>query len=142
MNPNLAAASYGHALGNRGRLARLLGWPKLAGILTSRSLEAYAGVQRSRIDHEEVPVLKGRRWYRTVELEELEARLRAVTGMDLVCGSRLGQLAAHETMKQQVPGYVVPQQILEIDPMPLGPRGKFDRNALRRLAQAATETAA
>ena len=129
------------------------------------------------------PVLSGKRWYRTgdlvyrdesgvfhhlgridnqvkvlgnrVELEEVEAHLRAITGTDSVvaitwpvvdgralgivaflCGSRVGVQAAREAMRQRVPDYMVPQQILEIDPMPLGPSGKFDRNVLlRRLEQ-------
>jgi D-alanine--poly(phosphoribitol) ligase subunit 1 len=125
------------------------------------------------------PVLRGKRWYRTgdlvyrdksgafhhlgridnqvkvlghrVELEEVEAHLRAVAGTDLVvaiawpivngsasrivaflCGSRVGTQAAREAMRQRLPSYMVPQQILEIDPLPLGPNGKFDRQALQR----------
>jgi len=125
------------------------------------------------------PMLRGKRWYRTgdlvyrdergvfhhlgridnqvkvlgnrVELEEVEAHLRAITGTDLVaaiawpvadgcasgvvaflCGSQVGAPAAREAMRERVPSYMVPQQILEIDSIPLGPSGKFDRTALRR----------
>jgi len=125
------------------------------------------------------PVLRGKRWYRTgdlvyrdesgafhhlgridnqvkvlgnrVELEEVEAHLRAITGTDSVvaiawplvngcasgivaflCGSRVDAQAAREAMRQRVPGYMVPQQVLEIDQMPLGTSGKFDRKALLR----------
>ncbi len=134
------------------------------------------------------PVIRGRRWYRTgdlvcrdatgaihhlgridnqvkvlgnrVELEEVEAHLRAVTGTDSVvaiawpivsgratgvvaflCGSHIGTHAAREAMRQLVPNYMVPQQIFEIETMPLGESGKFDRLALmRRLEQTSVET--
>lgn len=129
------------------------------------------------------PVLRGKQWYRTgdlvyrdqsgafhhlgrvdnqvkmlgnrVELEEVEAHLRAITGTDLVvaigwpvvdgrasgivaflCGSRVRAQAARGAMQQRVPSYMVPQRILEIDPMPLNPAGKFDRRELvQRLEQ-------
>jgi D-alanine--poly(phosphoribitol) ligase subunit 1 len=106
-----------------------------------------------RIDNQ-VKVLGNR-----VELEEVEAHLRSITGTDLVvaiawpvvdgcvsgivaffCGGRVGAQAAREAMRRRVPSYMVPQRILEIDPMPLGPSGKFDREALRRrLEQASAE---
>jgi len=135
------------------------------------------------------PVLRGKRWYRTgdlvfrdergvfhhlgridnqvkvlgnrVELDEVEAHLRAITGTDLVaaiawpvmdgcasgivafqCGSRVSGQAAREAMRQRVPGYMVPQQILEIDRMPLGPSGKLERKALRRWLERASREAA
>jgi D-alanine--poly(phosphoribitol) ligase subunit 1 len=130
------------------------------------------------------PILNGKRWYRTgdlayrdgsgalhhlgrldnqvkvlghrVELEEVEAHLRAITGTDsvvalawpiedgcakgivaFVSGNRLDENAAREAMRQRIPSYMVPRRILEIDSMPLGPSGKFDRKALSlRLEQA------
>jgi D-alanine--poly(phosphoribitol) ligase subunit 1 len=136
------------------------------------------------------PTIRGKRWYRTgdlvyqdaalalhhlgridnqvkvlgnrVELEEVEAHLRAITGTDLaaviawpvtdgcasgivafLCGSRLDAQAAREAMRERVPSYMVPQRILEIDPMPLSPSGKVDRKALlRRLEQLSSSAAA
>lgn len=125
------------------------------------------------------PVVRGKRWYRTgdlvyrdkggvfhhlgridnqvkvlgnrVELEEVEAHLRVVTGTDsvvaiawpvvdgsasgiaaFVCGSRVDVQEAREAMRERVPGYMVPQQILEIDSIPLTSNGKSDRKALQR----------
>jgi D-alanine--poly(phosphoribitol) ligase subunit 1 len=125
------------------------------------------------------PVLAGVRWYRTgdlvcrdvsgaihhlgrldnqvkvlgnrVELEEVEAHLRDVTGTDSVvalawpvedgrasgivaflCGCRMSWQAVRAAMRRRVPHYMVPQQLLGIDSMPLGPNGKFDRLALLR----------
>jgi len=40
-------------------------------------------------------------------------------------------------MRQRVPGYMVPQQIQELDSMPLGSSGKVDRTALRRRLEGA-----
>lgn len=98
-----------------------------------------------RIDNQ-VKVLGNR-----VELEEVEAHLRDIAGTDLVaavawpvvdgcasgivafqCGSRVGPQAAREAMRQRVPSYMVPQQIQDVDSMPLGSTGKIDREALRR----------
>jgi D-alanine--poly(phosphoribitol) ligase subunit 1 len=125
------------------------------------------------------PVLRGKRWYRTgdlvyrdesgafhhlgridnqvkvlgnrVELEEVEAHLRAITRTDLVvaiawpvindrasgmvafiCNSQVGVNAALEAMRTRVPGYMIPRQIREIKTMPLGSSGKIDRKALFR----------
>jgi D-alanine--poly(phosphoribitol) ligase subunit 1 len=136
------------------------------------------------------PTIWGKRWYRTgdlvyqdatlafhhlgridnqvkilgnrVELEEVEAHLRAITGTDLVavvawpiadgcasgivaflCGSKVDAQMAREKMRERVPSYMVPQRILEIDPMPLSPSGKVDRKALlRRLEQSSKGAAA
>jgi amino acid adenylation domain-containing protein len=137
---------------------------------------------------ERFPVLRGKRWYRTgdlvyrdqsgafhhlgridnqvkvlghrVELEEVEAHLRAIAGTDLVvaiawpivsgcasgivaflCGSRVSAQAAREAMRQRVPNYMVPQQLLEIAHLPLGANGKFDRRALHRQLERATTEA-
>jgi acyl-coenzyme A synthetase/AMP-(fatty) acid ligase len=109
-----------------------------------------------RIDNQ-VKILGNR-----VELEEVEAHLRAITGTDLVavvawpiadgcasgivaflCGSRVEAQAAREAMRERVPSYMVPQRIEDIDPMPLSPSGKVDRKALlRRLEQSSKGAAA
>jgi D-alanine--poly(phosphoribitol) ligase subunit 1 len=134
------------------------------------------------------PVLRGKRWYRTgdlacrdrsgkfhhlgridnqvkvlgnrVELEEVEAHLRAITNTDLIvaiawpivdgsasgivaflAGSHVTMQAARAALRQRIPSYMVPRQLLEIDSMPLGPTGKFDRKALLlRLQQASAKT--
>jgi D-alanine--poly(phosphoribitol) ligase subunit 1 len=133
------------------------------------------------------PQIRGKRWYRTgdlvyrdatgaihhlgridnqvkvlgnrVELEEVEAHLRAIAGTDsvvavawpvvdgrasgivaFICGSHLELHEVREAMRQRVPSYMVPQRILGIDAMPLGDSGKFDRlGLLRRLEQASVE---
>jgi len=123
------------------------------------------------------PTLDGQRWYRTgdlayqdstgtfhhlgridnqvkilgnrVELEEVEAHLRAIVATDLVAavawpldGDRAtGIVAFHcapgvtrdqvrEGMQKRVPGYMVPQRVHQLDALPLGPTGKIDRRAL------------
>jgi D-alanine--poly(phosphoribitol) ligase subunit 1 len=47
-----------------------------------------------------------------------------------LCGSRVEAQTAREKMRERVPSYMVPQRILEIDPMPLSPSGRVDRKAL------------
>jgi D-alanine--poly(phosphoribitol) ligase subunit 1 len=125
------------------------------------------------------PVLRGARWYRTgdlvyrdesgalhhlgridnqvkvlgnrVELEEVEAHLRAVTGTDLavaiawpvthgrasgivafLCNSRVDANTALEAMRKRVPGYMIPREIREMETMPLLSSGKIDRTTLFR----------
>jgi amino acid adenylation domain-containing protein len=126
------------------------------------------------------PTLDGCRWYRTgdlayqddngifhhlgridnqvkilgnrVELEEVEAHLRKITGTDLVAavawpldsGRATGIVAFHcapgvtrdeirDEMKKRVPEYMVPQRIHHINTLPLGSTGKIDRKALTRM---------
>lgn len=98
-----------------------------------------------RIDNQ-VKVLGNR-----VELEEVEAHLREIAGTDLVaavawpirngsvagivafqCGSSVSAQAARKAMQARVPSYMVPQQIREIEAMPLSASGKIDRRALVR----------
>jgi D-alanine--poly(phosphoribitol) ligase subunit 1 len=126
------------------------------------------------------PTLKGNRWYRTgdlafedssgtfhhlgridnqvkilgnrVELEEVEAHLREILGIDMVAavawpltdGRAAGIVAFHcaqgvtrdeirEEMKKRVPDYMVPQRVHQVDLLPLGSSGKIDRKALVRL---------
>ena len=128
---------------------------------------------------ERFPVLDGERWYRTgdlalrdadgnfhclgrldnqvkilgyrVELEEIDAHLRAATGVDLV-GSLPWPLdgdtargvvgfIAHAgidtqpviaALKQRLAPYMVPSRIIALPDMPLNASGKVDRRALRR----------
>jgi non-ribosomal peptide synthetase component F len=125
------------------------------------------------------PTVCGKRWYRTgdlvyqdedlifhhlgrmdnqvkvlghrVELEEVDAHLRAILGTDLVatvawpvndgsfaglvafhCGGSLSCQEAREAMQKRVPAYMVPAQIRAVEAMPLGASGKIDRKALFR----------
>jgi amino acid adenylation domain-containing protein len=125
------------------------------------------------------PTINGRRWYRTgdlayedrsgaihhlgrvdnqvkvlgnrVELEEVEAHLREVTGTDWVaavawpvsdgrasgivafhCAQGLGRDAVREGMKKRVPGYMVPGRVEELETMPMTTSGKVDRKELLR----------
>jgi D-alanine--poly(phosphoribitol) ligase subunit 1 len=98
-----------------------------------------------RIDHQ-VKILGQR-----VELEEVEAHLRAVSGSDNVAavawpiqdGVAAGIVAftsgvaappeqLREALCRLVPPYMVPRRIIEIDSLPLGSSGKIDRRALAR----------
>ena len=129
------------------------------------------------------PLLEGKRWYRTgdvafrdangkfhclgridnqvkvlgyrVELEEIDAHLRVVSGTDLV-GSiawpladgmargivsfvgASGLRADHviDAMKTRVPPYMVPNRVIELAEMPLNTSGKVDRRALRQILEA------
>jgi amino acid adenylation domain-containing protein len=123
------------------------------------------------------PVLDGKRWYRTgdlgrvdaqgvfhhlgrldnqvkvlgnrVELEEVEAHLRAAAGTDLaaavawpsthgsasgivafVAGARAEPEAMRAALQRALPGYMVPGRVLALDELPLNANGKVDRNAL------------
>ena len=95
---------------------------------------------------------------RRVELEEVEAHLRAVCGSDsvaavawpvehgsatgivaFVCGAAVSPNEIRAAMRQRVPAYMVPSSIIEKDALPLGVSGKTDRRALVAwLAQHAT----
>jgi amino acid adenylation domain-containing protein len=129
------------------------------------------------------PVLHGQRWYLTgdlvyqdadvtlhhlgridnqikvlgnrVELEDVEAHLRGITGTDLAAavawpiegGSASGIVAFHcapglstaqvrEGMKKRVPPYMVPSQVHYLESLPLaGASGKIDRKALVRMLE-------
>ncbi|HXN49032.1 MAG TPA: amino acid adenylation domain-containing protein [Bryobacteraceae bacterium] len=125
------------------------------------------------------PTLEGRRWYRTgdlayqdasgafhhlgridnqvkilgnrVELEEVEAHLRTVSGtqnvaaiawpiQDGIAGSIVGFTTGatrtgeelRDALRLLVPPYMVPRRIIELDTLPLGSSGKIDRRALAR----------
>lgn len=130
------------------------------------------------------PLIEGKRWYRTgdlalrdadgrfhclgridnqvkvlgyrVELEEIDAHIRVVSGTDLV-GSvawplvdgmargivsfvGLSGLSAEQVidaMKSRVPPYMVPNRVVALVEMPLNTSGKVDRRALRQMLEAA-----
>ena len=84
-----------------------------------------------------------------VELEEIDAHLRIVTGADVVGSvawpcvdgtprgivSVVGAPAADSeqiiaTLKQRIPAYMVPSRVIARDSLPLNPSGKVDRKAL------------
>jgi len=128
------------------------------------------------------PTLNGKRWYRTgdlalrdttgrfhclgridnqvkvlgyrVELEEIDAHLRVVSGADVV-GSVAWPLADGmasgivsfvdasaiaaeriiDLLKTRVPPYMLPNRIIFLKKMPLNPNGKVDRGTLRQLLE-------
>jgi amino acid adenylation domain-containing protein len=84
-----------------------------------------------------------------VELEEIEAHLRAVCGTDAVatvawpvmngnaagivafiCGGRLTPSAARAELAKRVPHYMVPGRVITMNALPLSTNGKIDRQAL------------
>jgi D-alanine--poly(phosphoribitol) ligase subunit 1 len=126
------------------------------------------------------PVIGGKRWYMTgdlamrdpagafhclgridnqvkilghrIELEEVDAHLRNVTGTDVVGtvawpvidGNAQGLVAfigasnvdsaqVRAELKTKLPAYMVPGRIVALEHMPLNQSGKIDRNALRQL---------
>ncbi|HET7062055.1 MAG TPA: amino acid adenylation domain-containing protein [Nitrosospira sp.] len=128
------------------------------------------------------PTLNGKRWYRTgdrairdaagrfhclgridnqvkvlgyrVELEEIDAHLRVVSGADVVGsvawpladGMASGivsfvdtsEIAAEriiDLLKTRVPPYMLPNRIIFLKKMPLNPNGKVDRSTLRQLLE-------
>ena len=128
------------------------------------------------------PTLNGKRWYRTgdlalrdadgefyclgridnqvkvmgyrVELEEIDAHLRTVTGADIVGsiawpvdnGAARGIVSfvhAHsidaeqviEALKERIPSYMVPSRVIALKEMPLSSNGKVNRHALRQLLE-------
>ena len=126
------------------------------------------------------PLIDGRRWYLTgdlvcqdeqglfhhlgrvdnqvkiagnrVELEDVEAHLRAVCGSDTVAavawpmqhgtaGKLIGFVfcpscpvaEAEAELKHRLPAYMVPARIYQVDQMPMNANGKIDRKALYRM---------
>ncbi len=126
------------------------------------------------------PTLNGKRWYRTgdlalrnaggdyyclgridnqvkvmgyrVELEEIDAHLRTVSGADVVGsiawpvtdgGARGIVSFVHaasidseqiiDTLKSRIPSYMVPSRVIALKEMPLSNNGKVNRHALRQL---------
>jgi D-alanine--poly(phosphoribitol) ligase subunit 1 len=104
-----------------------------------------------RVDHQ-IKVLGNR-----VELEEVEAHLRAICGTDAVAavawpivdghaegivafvsGGRLTPAGVRSELRRRVPAYMVPAKVMTIDPLPLSANGKIDRHALRDLLETGT----
>jgi amino acid adenylation domain-containing protein len=84
-----------------------------------------------------------------VELEDVEAHLRAVAGTDtvaavawpvvdgaptgiiaFVCGGELEPKALRERLRERVPPYMVPRRVVQAESLPLSTNGKVDRKAL------------
>ena len=89
-----------------------------------------------------------------VELEEIDAHLRTVTGVDIVGsiawpvdnGAARGIVSfvhAHsidaeqviEALKERIPSYMVPSRVIALKEMPLSSNGKVNRHALRQLLE-------
>jgi amino acid adenylation domain-containing protein len=86
-----------------------------------------------------------------VELEEIDAHLRAITGapaaaiawpvkngaadgvVAFVSSSAVSSDDIRQRMKQAVPWYMVPRRIVELEHLPLTSNGKVDRAALTRM---------
>lgn len=129
---------------------------------------------------EKFPAVDGRRWYLTgdrgsyddahgylylgrldsqiklrgyrVELGDIEAHLRAVTGTDFaaivpvdkagpssynqlvafVCGSDVGEPEISGRLKELLPPYMMPNRVIAVASMPQNANGKIDRGALAR----------
>jgi D-alanine--poly(phosphoribitol) ligase subunit 1 len=130
------------------------------------------------------PRLNGQRWYKTgdlalrdatgrfhclgridnqikvfgyrVELEEIDAHLRMVSGADVVGSvawpvtdgtasgivsfvgtSTMGADRIIDLLKNRIPSYMLPSRIVFLKKIPLSPNGKVDRRALRQLLEEA-----
>jgi D-alanine--poly(phosphoribitol) ligase subunit 1 len=87
-----------------------------------------------------------------VELEEIEAHLRAVCGTDAVaavawpvvngnatgivaflCGSQLSLAAVREQLRARLPNFMVPRKVVELESWQLTANGKVDRKRLRNM---------
>jgi len=145
--------------------------------------DGYLGA--AELTAERFPVLGGKRWYRTgdmalrehadsfhclgridnqvkvlgyrVELEEIDAHLRVVSGADVV-GSVAWPLAdgmargivsfvgastidaerVIDALKNRVPPYMIPNRVIALEKMPLNSSGKVDRRALRQILETQT----
>jgi amino acid adenylation domain-containing protein len=145
--------------------------------------EGYLGA--TEFTAERFPVLGGKRWYRTgdmalrdraggfhclgridnqikvlgyrVELEEIDAHLRFVSGADVVgsvawpltdgmARGIVGFVGASiidadrmtDALKNRVPPYMIPNRIIALEKMPLNSSGKVDRRALRQMLETQT----
>jgi amino acid adenylation domain-containing protein len=132
------------------------------------------------------PTLQGKRWYRTgdlayqdpsgvfhclgridhqikilgyrVELEEIEAHLRAAAETEMVAAVAwphenglptgiVGFIGTTEVddqqiikrLRQRIPSYMVPGQIIAMNNLPINPSGKIDRHALQQLLHQRSE---
>jgi len=143
-------------------------------------------VNAAELSLQQFPTVNGKRWYKTgdvatkdhqgryhylgridnqikvlghrVELEDIDAHLRKVTGSDLVgsvawpiiegmavgvvsfvCGSQVDASLATQILKQQLPYYMLPSKIIELNTMPCNANGKVDRKALKALLEKGQE---
>lgn len=143
-------------------------------------------LDQPEVTAERFPTIDGKRWYRTgdlamrdaagihhhlgridnqikihghrVELEDIEAHLRAVAGTDqaaavawpvadgvargivgFVAGSSLPAERIREALRQRLPTHMVPTTVRLLTALPLNSSGKLDRRAL--IARLAAETA-
>jgi non-ribosomal peptide synthetase component F len=106
-----------------------------------------------RLDHQ--VKIQGKR----VELEEIEAHVRDVTGGEaavlpwpvregaavgviaFVVGGRVAPEVAQIALRGRLPGHMVPRRILPREALPLGATGKIDRRALAAELQASADGA-
>ncbi|HVT99793.1 MAG TPA: amino acid adenylation domain-containing protein, partial [Acidobacteriaceae bacterium] len=142
-----------------------------------------------KLTAERFPTIDGRRWYRTgdlvrqdadgvfhhlgridnqvkvlgnrVELEEVEAHVREITGSDAVaiawpwedgramgiavfhCAAGVTRDTVREQMQKRVPIYMVPSRIVELESLPMSSSsGKVDRKALQRMLEESGSPAA
>ena len=91
---------------------------------------------------------------RRVELEEVEAHLREVSGSDNVaavawptrdsmaagivafaCGVEVSPSSFAESLRRLVPPYMLPSRIIQLNSLPMGSTGKVDRRALVRASR-------
>ena len=92
-----------------------------------------------------------------VELEEIDAHLRMVSGADVV-GSVAWPLAdgmargivsfvgaalidadsVIDALKNRIPPYMIPNRVIALEKMPLNTSGKVDRRALRQMLETQT----
>ena len=140
------------------------------------------------LSRQQFPILNGKRWYKTgdvalkdgqgryhylgrmdnqikvlghrVELEDIDAHLRKVTGTDLVgsvawpviegmavgvvsfvCGSQVDTRLATQTLQKNLPAYMLPSRIIELPNMPCNANGKVDRKALKAWLESEIENA-
>ena len=140
--------------------------------------QGYLG--QPQLTTQKFPVLNGKRWYLTgdfavrdllgvfhclgridnqikvsgyrIELEEIDAALRQVSGRDLVgtvawpivdgtpkgivgfvAGSRIDSAELTVALKQKLPPYMVPNRVIALEIIPLNSSGKVDRRALADL---------
>lgn len=140
--------------------------------------QGYLG--QPQLTTQKFPVLKGKRWYLTgdfavrdlsgvfhclgridnqikvsgyrIELEEIDAALRQVSGRDLVgtvawpivdgapkgivgfvAGSPIDSAELTVALKQKLPPYMVPNRVIALEIIPLNSSGKVDRRALAEL---------
>jgi len=92
-----------------------------------------------------------------VELEDLEAHLRAICKTDavaavawpikdghatgivaFVCGAGIAPAAAREELRSRIPAYMVPAKVVARETLPLNANGKVDRKALRAMLEEKT----